>query len=329
MDQTGLLNRFHTLFFEHLETHTAREFLRQLGLGLEKHPRALPGVENRVFGCASGDLGQFVLKFYRPGRWPEAVVREEVLLVQFLSEAGLSVPPPLLLAGCLLNSWHGVTCVAFRAVPAPAGTRADLVPAEISRVGELIGRLHRLIASRRFAHRSPFSPINLTSTSQHLLLGAIPVAFHQRLRRCVCALEASFLGYSRVPRQLIHGDLGCWNLMWANGVPWVIDFDDACIGSVIQELVYFADSVENPDLREDEVWEALLAGYTREIDFDPAWWSFREPIRALRQLSLLQWSVARSTDPRFVHFEPDYGSTTYWEIQLRRLERLVSAVARG
>src|SRR5687768_8308070 len=73
-------------------------------------------VEEPVSGVAAvgAAVPQIVVKFYRPGRWSEAAIREEHAFLDELSSQGVAVVPPLKQKnGDTLSLQHGLWFTAF------------------------------------------------------------------------------------------------------------------------------------------------------------------------------------------------------------------------
>src|ERR1700722_12904152 len=76
----------------------------------------LNSYENRVYSVRVEEPPgrQVIVKFYRPGRWSEAAIREEHAFLQDLQAQGVSVVPPLRQeSGSTLSLQHGLWFAAF------------------------------------------------------------------------------------------------------------------------------------------------------------------------------------------------------------------------
>src|SRR6185295_15599077 len=74
---------------------------------------ALNSYENRVYQLGTGDDGQLVLKFYRPGRWSEAQIAEEHQFTAELAAAELLVAAPLAIGCASLLRYREFRFAAF------------------------------------------------------------------------------------------------------------------------------------------------------------------------------------------------------------------------
>ena len=102
--------------FDSLDAERVAPLVRELG---GAGPiRDYDSAENRVYGFATAD-GDRVVKLYRPARWPEAAVRDEIAFVRELADAG--VPTPVHRA---VGEWGGMIYATFDAVPAPCWLRS-------------------------------------------------------------------------------------------------------------------------------------------------------------------------------------------------------------
>ena len=95
--------------------------LESVGLRGDGRLLALNRYENRVYQAHIEDAPPVVVKFYRPGRWSDAQIREEHAFVGALAECEIPVVAPLALGGDTLHHFKG-----FRlAVYARCGVQKD------------------------------------------------------------------------------------------------------------------------------------------------------------------------------------------------------------
>ena len=75
---------------------------------------ALNSYENRVYQIGIEDSAPLIVKFYRPGRWSEAQIREEHTFTAELTAADIPVVAPLTLpTGDTLGRWHEFLFAVF------------------------------------------------------------------------------------------------------------------------------------------------------------------------------------------------------------------------
>ena len=103
---------------------------------------ALGSYENRVYQVGIEDGEPIIAKFYRPGRWTEAALREEHAFALELAAAEIPVVAPLVLHGETLFVHDGYP---FALYPRRGGRWPELgTTAERELMGRFLGRLHRL-----------------------------------------------------------------------------------------------------------------------------------------------------------------------------------------
>ncbi len=94
---------------------------------------------------------------------------------------------------------------------------------------------------------------------------------------------------------LIHADLHQWNVLYHDGAPRPIDFDDCHFApymtDVATTLWYLQDDDDFPALR-----DAYLAGYRTRRDTPPDWESQVAVFAAARYMSMLSWILVWPTE---------------------------------
>src|SRR5690606_28998294 len=106
---------------------------------------------NRVYQVGIEAAEPWIAKFYRPGRWRAAQIHEEHDFTRELAEHELPVVAPLCRDG---ESLFGDGDSLFSLSPRRGGHAPELDDLDNLRVlGRLLGRMHRVGASRPFVHR--------------------------------------------------------------------------------------------------------------------------------------------------------------------------------
>ena len=120
-----------------------------------------PSYINRVYEIETDDGDRLVAKFYRPGRWSEAALREEHVFMQDCAERDIPVVSPLGLDGSdMLGSSNGFF---FSIFPKKSGRLFELNRDEdYLRAGALIGRIHSSGRKREAANRIMLDPSSST-----------------------------------------------------------------------------------------------------------------------------------------------------------------------
>ena len=114
-------------------------------------------------------------------------------------------------------------------------------------------------------------------------------------------IRAQFANQAPLP---IHADLHGWNLMWHDGELSVFDFDDAGIGTPLQDLatsLYYLDTPE-----QDAAW---LKGYESVAPLPEFSADDIMTLRMQRRLILLNY-IHESTTPEHREMVPSYTAET-------------------
>lgn len=296
----------------------------------------LNSYENRVFSvkteepvAAPAALGpaasQIIVKFYRPGRWSEAAIREEHEFLGELSAAGVAVVPPLQQkSGKTLSSQHGLWFAAFAKfrgrMPQELGFE------ELTRLGRVLARLHNVGAQGKNRHRAV---IDAESFGRPALDTIRPLVNRDIWSRYEEAAEGilDYLAQELDPSgfQRIHGDCHRGNVLMTDeaGKPpefFLVDFDDFATGPVVQDF-WMLFRHDEDDF--DEELGAFLDGYTELRDFDERDLRFMEPLRGLRIIHYAAWIARRWQDPSFPKIFPNFGSDSYWFEEMQVLEKVL------
>lgn len=289
---------------------------------------ALNSYENRVYQVGLDDDLPVIAKFYRPGRWTEAQILEEHAFSLELAEAGVPVVAPLPLpAGGTLGRHAAFHFAVF---PQRGGQAPDTsVEDTLYRLGQWLGQLHNIGASKSFVHRPAMALLpGIIESSRYLtehdwvpadLRPAWDSLIPDLIRQCERLISEA--GPTTSIR--LHGDCHAGNLLVRDERMLFVDLDDCRTGPAIQDLWLLL----NGDEHERSVQFAeLLEGYEMFRDFNRRERFLIEPLRCYRQLNHCAWLAQRWSDPAFPRFFPWFGQPRFWSDQILSLREQLSAL---
>lgn len=291
----------------------------------------LNSYENRVYSLKTEDGQQIIAKFYRPGRWSEAAIREEHEFLKELQSQGVAVVAPLPQNNHdTISQHHGMFCTVFPKARGRMPQEFNL--AELTQLGRVLARLHNVGAQKPSRHRPLIDASHMGSDALHVIERLLPHTIKPRYMQTAEDL-LQLLDENLDPEkfQRIHGDCHRGNVLQTDDPGkqkefFLIDFDDFGMGPVAQDLwMLFRHDDEDVD---DEI-DAFLAGYTELRDFDEAELELMAPLRGLRILHYAAWIARRWEDPSFLQIFPNFGTDAYWFEELKALEEVLHRTADG
>ncbi|MEN8169211.1 MAG: serine/threonine protein kinase [Pseudomonadota bacterium] len=281
---------------------------------------ALNSYENRVYqiGLESGEF--IIAKFYRPGRWSDEAIAEEHAFAAQLAEVEIPVVAPLADDnGETLHSYHDFRFTLFAR---RGGHWPELDDPDTQyRLGQFLGRIHAVGATRPFTHRPAISPETFGDQSLAFLVenGFLPREYEKQYRDLAEGLLAEihqrFTAVSYTPIRL-HGDFHPGNILWTDTGAHLVDLDDCRSGPAVQDLWMLLNGERaqmNGQLSE------LLAGYEEFYDFNYRELTLIESLRTLRLMHYSAWLARRWSDPAFPQAFPWFNTVNYWEEQILTL----------
>jgi Ser/Thr protein kinase RdoA (MazF antagonist) len=283
--------------------------------------RPLNSYINRVYEVQPEGGEPVIAKFYRPGRWTRAALRDELEFLFELREADVPVVAPLIDgAGEALHAYQG-TCFAL--FPKRGGRICDEPTREQwPQLGRLVGRVHQVGAARPSRDRITLTPARATSDQLDYILdrGQLPeevfAAYEDAAEE---TLELIIPLFDEVPLHRIHGDLHHQNLIFRPEEAFtVIDFDDMAMGPAVQD-VWMLLPGRVRDCRFE--LDLFLQGYETFRPFDHRQTALIEPLRAMRYIHFTAWCVRQAADGGFARLAPDWGTLPYWRREIEELRK--------
>ncbi|MGM0594544.1 MAG: serine/threonine protein kinase [Pseudomonadota bacterium] len=281
---------------------------------------ALNSYENRVYQIGEQNEGFLIGKFYRPGRWSEAQIREEHHFAAELSALEIPVVAPLADArGETLQRFGGFLFALF---PRRGGRSPELEEPDTQyRLGQFLGRIHALGAVSPFEHRPALTPESFGAASLRYLLeqGVLPAEYRGQYgdlaEQLLSVVDERFAATDYRPIRL-HGDLHPGNILWTDSGAHLVDLDDCRMGPAVQDLWMLLSGDRAQMTRQ---LDEILAGYEEFHDFDRRQLALIEPLRTLRLLHYAAWLARRWEDPAFPMAFPWFNTVKYWEEQILTL----------
>ena len=315
--------------YDTLTPDAVLDALASVGLWGDGRLTALSSYENRVYQVALEPPAdpQVVVKFYRPGRWSDEAIGEEHAFAAELAEAEVPAVAPLVLAGRTLHHHGGFS---FSVSPRRGGRPPELDDPEVLEwIGRFLARLHTVGAARPFAHRPALDVASFGHEPREWLLthDAIPLdvasSWHQACTTALQAVEARLSAFE--PQRLrLHGDCHPGNILWTpDHGPHFVDLDDARTGPAVQDLWMLLSGERAQRQRQ---LGALVDGYEQFREFDRRELALIEPLRTLRLIHYSAWLARRWDDPAFPRAFPWFGTSDYWQGQVRVLEEQLEAM---
>jgi Ser/Thr protein kinase RdoA (MazF antagonist) len=281
---------------------------------------ALNSYENRVYqvGLESGEF--IVAKFYRPERWSDEAILEEHAFAAQLAAVEVPVVAPLADGqGETLHVYEGFRFALFER---RGGRWPELDDPDTQyRLGQFLGRIHAVGATRPFAHRPAITPESFGEQSlaflleNHFLPREYEAQYRDLAESLLGEIRARFDAVSYTPIRL-HGDFHPGNILWTDTGAHLVDLDDCRMGPAVQDL-WMLLSGERAQMNAQ--LDELLAGYEEFFDFNRSELVLVESLRTLRLLHYSAWLARRWSDPAFPQAFPWFNTVKYWEEQILTL----------
>jgi len=310
-----------------LSPETVLDALEAAGHRCDGRVLALNSYENRVYQIGIEDGVPVVAKFYRPGRWSDAAIREEHGFALELAAQEIPVVAPLCRDGETLHVHDGFRYAVF---PRRGGRWPELGSADDRAwVGRFLGRIHAVGRAGAFRARPRLDADVLGRQARDFVLSGnwMPDYLADKYADVTDALlaevdvRAAGWGGARLGR--IHGDCHRGNILWTDAGPHFVDLDDCQTGPAIQDL-WMLLSGGQANMRVELA--DLLTGYEQFTPFDRRELELIEPLRALRMIHYSAWLARRWDDGAFPKAFPWFAEPRYWEEHYRALDEQLAAL---
>ena len=312
--------------------------LSGLGLAVDGRLSALSSYENRVYLAHLDNDTSVVAKFYRPGRWSEAQIREEHSFTAELVAEDIPVVGPLVLNSMSLHEARvvhdGVDGHFWFSVSPRRGGRAPELddPEVLMWIGRLMARMHLVGERHAFIVRPVLNLHTFGEQSREQLVSQQQIAEEVQQQWLSLCDQALALVQQQMPQDLkvlrLHGDCHPGNILWTpEGMPepgpHFVDMDDARTGPAVQDLWML---VHGDIAERRQRMEIVLEGYESVHRFDRRELQCIEPLRTLRIIHYSAWLAGRQDDPAFPMHFPWFGTSDYWRGQCDTLREQIEAM---
>lgn len=289
---------------------------------------ALNSIENRVYEIYLEDGSSVVSKFYRPGRWTAEQIREEHDFSQDLESSEMPIAAPLKLKNFYLSETLGKTSdgIFFAVFPKKPGKSVDELSGEDLKVlGRFLARMHNIGARRTkrgfkrivlSAKTHAVAPLEFLKKN-NFITGPSLDRYFQIVESIVRIGEPKL---SSLDYLQIHGDCHWGNILWVQGNPLFVDFDDTLLGPAVQDLWMIVGGREE---RDEKLRADLLEGYREFREFNEQEWECTEYLRALRIVHYSYWIARRWEDPAFPRMFPDFAGERWWQEEISALSDIL------
>jgi len=301
--------------------------LEAVGHACDGRVLALNSYENRVYQIGTEEGAPVIAKFYRPGRWSDAALREEHAFAAELAAQEIPVVAPLSRAGTSLFVHAGYRYAVF---PRRGGRWPELGTAtDREWVGRFLGRIHGVGRAARFQHRRQLDLVDLGRNARDFVLDGdwmpdyLADKYAQLTDALLDAVDARAEGWGGARLGRILGDCHRGNILWTDAGPHFVDLDDCLTGPAIQDL-WMLLSGGQAEMRAEMT--DILRGYEQFLPFERSELGLIEPLRALRMVHYSAWLARRWDDPAFPRAFPWFAEPRYWEEHYRALEDQLAAV---
>ncbi len=332
--------------FDALDPARILDALEAAGVRADGRLLALNSYENRVYLVECEDGPARVVKFYRPGRWTDAQIEEEHRFSAELAAAEIPVAAPLPDSrGQTLTHHDGLRLAVFARLRGrtPELDNRREGPAMRLRIGQFLGRIHRVGRSRPFTRRPALlNPDDgRKAIAAVLACGLLPAeletAWTTVAEACLQACLRRWQAAGDIEQLRLHGDCHIGNLLWTHEGPGFVDLDDCRTGPAIQDLWMLADASGEPASDEDDndgnrlagrsALDELIEGYEQFAAFDRRELALIEPLRTWRMVTYCGWLAQRWIDPAFPMAFPWFESNRYWQDQILYLREQLGQIS--
>lgn len=307
--------------FDTLSQDRIIDWLESLGTLSDYRIYPLNSYENRVYRVGIEDAKPVVLKAYRPGRWSEAQIREELTFTDQLFEAEIPVVPAMKLGDDIVHLRDGFWFACFEM---RAGHAFELDnPDQLYRIGQHLARLHNVGETAVFKHRPSLSLTEPILQAQRffadspLLPDDLRANYLATLAPIAELIQRRFEPLFREAASIrIHGDFHAGNILSRDDQLLIVDLDDTVMGPAAQDIWKLLSGDKQEQARQIN---ELEEGYEQFRPFPRKELSLLEPLRTVHMIRHTLWIAQRWDDPAFPRAFSWFDSQRFWSDHLLAL----------
>lgn len=298
--------------------------LESVGFTVDSGLLPLNSYENRVYLFHDNNLVKYVTKFYRPERWSENQIREELDFALELEAKELPLVAPLTIKGEALFNYKGYY---FTVSPCRGGRTFEVDNLDqLEWMGRFIARIHAVSSQKNFEYRPELSVDDMLFDASNIIKasGFVPMSLNTPFFTILeQVIEIAVNQYKPKKQIRLHGDCHAGNIFWTDKGPHFVDLDDCKTGPAIQDLWMMLSGDRNEQVLQ---LDTLLSGYEEFFAFDNSELVLIESLRTMRVVNYMAWLCKRWKDPAFPRNFPWFDSEKYWEQQILMLKEQMSAL---
>jgi Ser/Thr protein kinase RdoA (MazF antagonist) len=313
--------------FQTLTPGFIMDAVESLGFTCDCRNLALNSYENRVYQVGVEDGPPLIAKFYRPGRWSDEQILEEHGFCFELAAHELPVVAPLTaLEGKSLFHFGDFR---FSLYPRKGGHAPEFDDLDnLLILGRLLGRIHRIGATKPFLHRprldcSSFGRESVALIGERFLPMEYRANYDALTSDLLQSIEEIMAQAGEGSYIRVHGDCHSGNILWRDEAPHLVDFDDARMAPAVQDIWMM---LSGDRARQTVQLNEILCGYGEFFDFRPRQLLLVEALRTLRILHHTAWLARRWDDPAFPASFPWFNTPRYWGEHILELREQISAL---